>query len=90
MMPSSWTSTTRLSISCILATPPSTTLKGSGGSLIVSTREASTPCGPTDEGYISVVEQAFASCEAHVITFPNPLTGGQAASTVYVATVGHG
>lgn len=45
---------------------------------------------PPDEGYISVVEQAFASCEAHVITFPNPLTGGQAASTVYVATVGHG
>jgi spermidine synthase len=45
---------------------------------------------PPDEDYISVVEQVFASCEAHVITFPNPLTGGEAASTVYVATVGHG
>jgi spermidine synthase len=45
---------------------------------------------PPDEDYLSVVEQVFASCEAHVITFPNPLTGGEAASTVYVATVGHG
>jgi spermidine synthase len=45
---------------------------------------------PPDEDFISIVEQVFASCEAHVITFPNPLTGGEAASTVYVATVGHG
>jgi spermidine synthase len=45
---------------------------------------------PPDEDYISVVERVFASCEAHVITFPNPLTRGEAASTVYVATVGHG
>lgn len=43
---------------------------------------------PPDEGYVSVVEQAFPSCEAHVITFPNPLTGGEAANTVYVARVG--
>ncbi|MGZ8572257.1 MAG: spermidine synthase, partial [Actinomycetota bacterium] len=27
---------------------------------------------PPDEDYISVVERVFASCEAHVITFPNP------------------
>jgi hypothetical protein len=44
---------------------------------------------PPDEAYLSVVEQVFESCEAHVITFPNPLTRGEAASTVYVATVGH-
>jgi spermidine synthase len=44
---------------------------------------------PPDDDYLSVVEQVFASCEAHVITFPNPLTGGEAASTVYVATAGH-
>jgi spermidine synthase len=44
---------------------------------------------PPDEDYLSVVEQVFASCEAHVITFPNPLTWGEAGSTVYVATVGH-
>lgn len=45
---------------------------------------------PPDKDFISIVEQVFASCEAHVITFRNPLTGGEAASTVYVATVGHG
>ncbi len=44
---------------------------------------------PPDEDYVSVVEQVFASCEAHIITFPNPLTGGEAANTVYVATDGH-
>jgi spermidine synthase len=42
---------------------------------------------PPDEEYVAVVEHVFASCEAHVVTFPNPLTGGQAASTVYVAAV---
>lgn len=45
---------------------------------------------PPDQDYISVVEEVFASCEAHVVTFPNPLTGGDAASTVYVASVGQG
>jgi spermidine synthase len=45
---------------------------------------------PPDEDYISVVERVFASCEAHVITFPNPFTRGESASTVYVATVGRG
>lgn len=45
---------------------------------------------PPDRDYVAVVEGVFASCEAHVVTFPNPLTGGDAASTVYVATVAHG
>jgi spermidine synthase len=45
---------------------------------------------PPDEDYLSVVRNAFASCEAHVITFANRLTGGEAANTVYVATVGSG
>jgi spermidine synthase len=45
---------------------------------------------PPDEEYMCVVEHVFGSCEAHVITFPNPLTGGEAANTVYVARVGHG
>lgn len=42
---------------------------------------------PPDEDHIGVVEQAFASCEARVVTFANPLTGGESSSTVYVATV---
>ena len=45
---------------------------------------------PPDEDYLSAVEQVFATREAHVITFPNPLTGGESANTVYVATAGNG
>lgn len=41
---------------------------------------------PPDEDYLTIVEEVFASCEAHVVSFPNPLTGGDAANTVYVAT----
>jgi spermidine synthase len=41
-----------------------------------------------DDDYIHVAEQVFASCEEHVVTFPNPLTGGEAANTVYVAGKG--
>ena len=45
---------------------------------------------PPDADYLAVVEQVFASCEAHVVTFANPLTGGDSANTVYVATTGLG
>jgi spermidine synthase len=41
---------------------------------------------PPDEDYLAVAEQVFASCEAHVVRFPNPHTGGEAANTVYVAS----
>jgi spermidine synthase len=41
-----------------------------------------------DDDYVAVAEQVFASCEAHVVTFPNPLTGGEAANTVYLARKG--
>jgi spermidine synthase len=40
---------------------------------------------PPDADYIAVVEEVFASCEAHIVTFPNFYTGDDAASTVYVA-----
>lgn len=40
---------------------------------------------PPDPDYMTAVEQVFASCQAHVITFPNPHTGGEGTSTVYVA-----
>jgi len=42
---------------------------------------------PPDEHYLTAAEQVFASCHAHVVTFPNPLTGGDASNTVYVARV---
>ncbi|MEX0985486.1 MAG: spermidine synthase [Actinomycetota bacterium] len=43
---------------------------------------------PPDEDYAGVLEEIFASCHAHVITFANPLTGGEASNTVYIARVG--
>lgn len=40
---------------------------------------------PPDDVYIATAEQVFASCEAHVVTFPNPHTGGEGTNTVYIA-----
>ena len=44
--------------------------------------------GAPDPEFVAVVDDVFASCEAHVVTFPNFYTGGESASTVYVAKVG--
>ncbi|MEX0991434.1 MAG: spermidine synthase [Actinomycetota bacterium] len=41
---------------------------------------------PPDARYVAVARSAFRRCEGHVVTFPNPLTGGESANTVYVAT----
>jgi spermidine synthase len=46
--------------------------------------------GSPDSDFIAVVEEVFASCEAHIVTFANFYTGGEAASTVYVAKVDNG
>lgn len=39
---------------------------------------------PPHDGFIARLEQAFDSCESHVVTFENPHTGKDSASTVYV------
>ena len=39
---------------------------------------------PPNDGYLAVLRTVFRSCEAHVVPFPNPHTGGQATNTVYV------
>jgi len=41
---------------------------------------------PPDAGFTAVLGQAFATCTATVVTFSNPLTGGDAANTIYLAT----
>lgn len=41
---------------------------------------------PPDADFRAVLADVFTSEDAHVITFPNPLTGGTSASTVYVAS----
>jgi spermidine synthase len=39
-----------------------------------------------DEAFLAVLRQCFGTATAHVVTFTNPLTGGDSANTVYVAT----
>jgi spermidine synthase len=38
---------------------------------------------PPDEQFMSALNEVFAVADAHVIRFPNPITGGESANTVY-------
>ena len=40
---------------------------------------------PPDEEFLCMLDSAFATARAHVVTFPNPLLDDKSASTVYVA-----
>lgn len=40
---------------------------------------------PPETSFMAVVADVFVSCDAHVVTFPNPYTDHQSANTVYVA-----
>jgi spermidine synthase len=40
---------------------------------------------PPDAGFEAVLAEVFAASAARVVSFPNPLTGGESANTVYVA-----
>jgi spermidine synthase len=40
---------------------------------------------PPDEDFMSVLGSVFASTRSEVVAFPNPITGGESANTVYVA-----
>ena len=40
---------------------------------------------PPDGEFISLLNTVFQSSESHVVTFPNPYTGGESSCTVYVA-----
>jgi spermidine synthase len=41
---------------------------------------------PPDVDFTALLGEVFASAEAHLVTFANPLTGGTSSNTVYVAT----
>ncbi|WP_231850056.1 spermidine synthase [Saccharopolyspora erythraea] len=41
---------------------------------------------PPDEEFNSALAEVFTTSQAHVVTFPNPYSGGVSANTVYVAT----
>ena len=40
---------------------------------------------PPDEAFSSLLNDVFASAEFHLVTFPNPYTGGQSSNTIYLA-----
>jgi hypothetical protein len=40
---------------------------------------------PPDDEFLEKLGNVFATARAHVVTFPNPLTESESASTVYVA-----
>jgi spermidine synthase len=43
---------------------------------------------PPDEDFHAALAEVFATARAHVVRFPNPLQGREAANTVYVAVSG--
>lgn len=43
--------------------------------------------GAPDADFVAVLDEVFASSDAHVVTFPNFYTGEDSASTVYIANV---
>jgi spermidine synthase len=40
---------------------------------------------PPDDSFLADLAAVFGATEAHVVEFPNPLTGGVSTNTVYVA-----
>jgi hypothetical protein len=40
---------------------------------------------PPDPDFLAALDEVFAVAHAHVIRFPNPITGGESANTVYIA-----
>ncbi|GAA2151491.1 hypothetical protein FHX52_0538 [Humibacillus xanthopallidus] len=43
---------------------------------------------PPDEPFTALLAEVFDTATAHLVTFPNPLTGGTSSNSVYVATRG--
>ena len=40
---------------------------------------------PPDEAFSNLLDGVFASAEFHLVTFPNPYTGGESSNTIYLA-----
>ena len=40
---------------------------------------------PPDAGFTRLLDTVFQSSESHIVTFPNPYTGGESSNTVYLA-----
>jgi len=44
---------------------------------------------PPDDEFLRSLEEVFPACETHVVTFDNPVRGGESSSTVYIARVSY-
>ena len=42
---------------------------------------------PPENEFINLLESVFQSSESHIVTFPNPYTGGGSTNTVYIAYI---
>ena len=42
---------------------------------------------PPDQQFTATLGRVFATCTAHVVTFPNPVQGGESSNTVYLASL---
>ncbi|OUS13279.1 spermidine synthase [Gammaproteobacteria bacterium 53_120_T64] len=40
-----------------------------------------------DGAFTELLQRVFGHCQAHVVNFPNPYTGGESCNSVYVATI---
>ena len=40
-----------------------------------------------DDAFVARLDEVFESTEAHVVSFPNPYSGGESTNSVYVSTV---
>ena len=38
-----------------------------------------------DEAFTALLDEVFSSAKSHLVTFPNPYTGGESSSTIYLA-----
>ena len=41
---------------------------------------------PPDPDFVALLDEVFTRSATHVVSFANPLTGGESASTVYIAS----
>ena len=53
--------------------------------LIPGCRDEAPGDDPPDAAFTDLLRGAFGSCEPHVVTFPNPYTGGESSCTIYLA-----
>ncbi len=40
---------------------------------------------PPEAGFLELLDKVFESTQSHIVTFPNPYTGGESSNTVYLA-----